>query len=472
MIKKISLFVVFKYVNFVVKGAKGLLIAKVLGPHGFGIWAFLQMVEKYIAYKNFGLYFTLNIELSNNFEDKDFARDYVSKCVNIYVLISLIVFVLTAIFYLLDINIAEKYRLKDFIFILVILATLRNFEKIYANIFRVYNKLKLIIVSEFLLHTLPLLTILFFDGIELIYALLIASVFSLIISISFYSYYSPLKISYFRFFNADSVVDTNVLLKNGFMLLLINVSVYLFNLSSKTFVSTFYSVEQMGYFSFAISITMASLFGMKAARWAIYPNILKKLSSIDERLKLRSFVDKIERMNSYLLINFIHIIILLTPLLFWFFPEYLPANNVLLVLLVAQGIVSMGLGYNTFIMNRKLFKQLVVSNLVALSVVLVGNYFLAFFQVNLLHIGQVILVAYFIVLVGMNFIYRRKVFGEGLIKSFRSLDYYKLLHMFVLGSVVSFSNFFILVVMSLGLFNFFHFSDYRLVKNFFKSGSL
>lgn len=473
MIKKLSLFVVFKYLNFVVKAVKGLLIAKILGPEAFGIWAFLLMIEEYINYKHLGMPFALNVEMANKFDDKEYIQAYASKCFNTYVIISLVMLLFVCAFYLSPVTIFEEYRLKDFIFILFFHSSLRNIQKLYASVFRVFNKLRLIIVSEFLFYTFPLISIFFYEGYELLFALLIAGIIALSVSILFYVIYSPLSISIFRFRNQDII--TSDLLRDGILLFVINISVYLYSLSSKTYVSAFYSKEEMGFFSFAISITGASLLGIKAALWAVYPNILKKLSKIKDNERLKVFIKKVERVNSFLFINLIHLVILLMPALFWLYPEYAPSRPILLMLLVAQAFASMGLGYKSYIMNQKKLGQLAISKVVASGFTIIFNYFLVSMDVDLVYIGQTILLAYLISLIGMNYIYRKGLFKDGFFKAILYMDHTKIMQMLMLAGIVSFVDSYMAVLaafISMVIFNAVHFKDIKLVIHIMKGGKI
>ncbi len=471
MLKKLSFFVLFKYINFAVKGVKGLLIAKILGPYAFGIWAFILMIEQYISYKNLGIPFTLNIELSNNFDNKKFIDDYVTKCFNLYSLIAISFLFIAFLYRILDVQLFSEFKLNDFIVIIVLHATLKNYQSIFANIYRVFNKFKLIIISEFLFHALPLVTVFFYEGTDLIYALLIAAIISLLVSLGFYAYNSPVHISYFKF--TKNNVLTSVIIKDGLLLLMINVSVYLFNLASKSYVSVYYTIEELGQFSFAISITMASLLGIKAALWAVYPNIIRKISSIKDDIELSSFINKIERMNSFLFINLIHIVILVTPILYIGFPEYKPSSDVLIILLVAQGIVSMGIGYNTFIMNRKKFTALVKINLIALIFSLVSNFVIASNGMKLVFIAHIILISYLLVLLGMNSIYRKSLFNETFFGSFKGMELRKLLHMLFLAILITAFgvNTIYIAMTSIVIFNIVNYSDLKLIKGFVKVGA-
>ena len=62
----ILLFTVCRYFVYGLLFARGVLVAKLLGPALYGIWGFLFLVQQYSTYFSVGAHYAINVQLDTN----------------------------------------------------------------------------------------------------------------------------------------------------------------------------------------------------------------------------------------------------------------------------------------------------------------------------------------------------------------------------------------------------------------------
>lgn len=138
-------------------------------------------------------------------------------------------------------------------------------------------------------------------------------------------------------------------------------------IAGRTIVSISYSVETMGFFAMANSITTATLLGLRAVIWVIFPRVLSKTRHGMPENEVATTVEKLNDHYGTAVFLVVFAMILSLPFLFLILPQYKPAENVLIVLLLTQAVLSVVAGYNAVAIARK--KQLLVA---AISLAAVG----------------------------------------------------------------------------------------------------
>jgi O-antigen/teichoic acid export membrane protein len=185
---------------------------------------------------------------------------------------------------------------------------------------------------------------------ELLYALVISQVIGYFLSFVVFVYYSPIKLK-LRF----KLPVQKDLLKSGISLLLYNASFYFILIITRTFVSYFFSIKDLGYFSFTLSFAQASFLALNTVSFLILPKLINrfKYQQSEELYEKMDYVRSNYNLIAFLLIFFT---ILIFPLVLYFLPAY---NNTFIpftLLSVSLAILSGSFGISTlFISTGKEF---------------------------------------------------------------------------------------------------------------------
>lgn len=362
----VLLFTVSRYVGYGLQFVRGILVAKLLGPYLFGIWGFLTLAQQYLSYTGLGLQYAVNVELATgSITDSAEQKEIIGVALTSTTLIACLLGLLGVGIGTLDFTLFDKYSFSQYAPILGVIAGLFHLQQLLTNIYRVYGKLTKIMIGELLSAAVLLLVVLVVRGEALIWVQLGAVALTLLAGIAIFMTNPPFGI----YFSLD-IRCLKRLLSIGIPLLIYNMSFYLIAVAGRTVISVFYDVETMGYYSLANSITTATLLGLNAVAWVVFPDIL---SSTRKGLPDETVIRMVKRVNdlygtSVFLVVFGMILVL--PLLFSWLPQYQLTEGVLGVLLLSQAILSISFGYSCVAIARK--KQLAVAgvSLIALVVVI------------------------------------------------------------------------------------------------------
>ncbi len=361
-----------------------------LGPYYFGLWGFITMVIEYLKYSTLGIQHSLNVELSTIEKEEEKNKDVISKLIGnsliSTLILSSILTIPAVIIYYNGFGFGAKYNLEQYIFLIVAFIIFNNVSLIYINIYRSYINLPRIIFSELIFGILPFVTIFFFKGENLLLALLFAMLFARVISIAMFAIKFPFPFS--LSFNFDLAKK---LIYVGFGLLIYNVSYTLVFLSARTIVSIFYNVEEMGYFTLAFTITSATLMGLNAITFVVYPKILYKLRDGQDNEEAISTVLKYSKIYSTVVSLIILFVIMIAPLVFIFIEEYSPIATALNFLLLAQAIYSYSYIYASMSFARKKQYEVAKFSLILLAIIFCIYLVLGYLQIEYKYIALVII---------------------------------------------------------------------------------
>lgn len=371
---------------------RGILVAKFLGPHLFGVWGFLGLVQQYLSYTSLGLQFALNVEMATAaVTDPQEQEKIIAVALTITALIVGFLGLLGLGIQVFASPLFEKYSFNQYAVILGGIAGLAHLKQVFTNVYRVYGKLARIAASELLSTTMLLLVALVFRDEALILALLGAMVLSGGVTLAIFMIRAPFKI-----FLSFDVRRARSLLVIGIPLLIYNISFYLIAVAGRTIISIFYSVEAMGYYSLASSITTATLLGLHAVTWVVFPSILSRTREGVADEAVAKTVKRVNDLYSISVFLTVFVAILTLPLLFRFLPQYKPAEGVLDILLLSQAVLSITFGYNCVSIARK--KQLAVAGICMIAVVIVVGVGLlvALFKLDFVWIAIAVLLGTFV----------------------------------------------------------------------------
>lgn len=368
----IFIFTISRYLGYGLKVILSIFIAKFLGPYFFGIWGFLNLVQRYLLYTSFGIPNAVTVELSiEGIVHQEKQKEIIGVAFTFSVFVFIILTMSGIGIQFFEIPLSEKFKISQFTTILGIIIGLEHINQLYVNIYRVYKKLTRIIVGEQLIIIIPFAAIILYRGETLLTALLISLMLSRALAITIYTIKPPFILSL-----SFKISQLKELLSIGIPLLIKNLSFFLITLAGHTIISIYYSVETMGFYSLAYAISNSTLLGLNTVAWVVFPAILAKTSNNVPDEEVIKTVKKINDLYGTAVFLFVYGVILVMPCLFILLPNYKPASSVLYILLLSQAIISVSFGYNCVAIARK--KQIKVAQISIIAVIFVASLSLMF----------------------------------------------------------------------------------------------
>lgn len=368
ILNKVVFYIVTRYVTYGIQFLFTFFIAVKLGPYYLGIWGFILLLLNYFALFNLGISNSINVLLVQHKNDALQSDNFVKTSLYLVGFVCGFFILFALYYYFFDIDYFNKYNLKPVFYLITIIAILTHYNNLFTSIFRVKNDIFKISFYQSIIPVLCFIIIFFAKDDRLITLLLIAYVVGNIASlllfildkrISFAGKYSP--------------TDTKEILKKGFHLFIYNTCFYLIMISTKSFVSYFYKVEEFGYFSFTYILSNSILLMLNAFSFIIFPKMIDKLSS-KNKVEITQSLSVIR--NNYIVLAHIlmYFIIALYPVILLFIPQYGATNNLFHVMCLTMLMNVSCFGHNTFLIAQNKEKLIGILALTALLLNVLGCY--------------------------------------------------------------------------------------------------
>jgi O-antigen/teichoic acid export membrane protein len=148
-----------------------------------------------------------------------------------------------------------------------------------------------------------------------------------------------------------SKVIVRVVLRRGLFLLFYNLSAGLILISSKTLVGVFYSVDDMGQFSFANGIAQTAIMGFSVISFILFPKLIEKFNKTD-KISLQIF-ERTKSSYFYACYLTILMVIIILPYILSFFDDYADSYQAIVYLLLAQIILSTSFAHTIQLISNK-----------------------------------------------------------------------------------------------------------------------
>lgn len=349
-----------RYFTFAIQFISSLMIAKYLGPYYLGVWGFITLVIQYLARLNFGISNSVNTIASIHKQDGKYVSEVIGVGVSLLLVLSLLIifFFVSVDFFRLEIG--GKYSFMEYAPYVILIAIIAHFNLLFSNIFRVYGKIAIIAFNQSILPVSLLIVAFIYKGEKLLYALIIAYLSSVLLSFALYIIKSPVSFKPKMQFNLAKKIQNKAL-----YLFIYNASFYLIIITTKSFISEYYTVTQFGYFTFAFTLANAVLLLFQAISFLIFPKLLNRFSSSDNE-KAYSLLDILR--DSYVTISHfsMHLIIFLYPILLLLFPEYESTNKVFVLIGLTVVMYTNSFGYQGLIIAKEKEKMISLIAFVAL----------------------------------------------------------------------------------------------------------
>lgn len=340
------IYIFSRYATYIIQFINSMFIAVYLGPFYLGIWGFLNLILGYIAQFNFGIPQAVNVIVSVNKQD-DY---YVTKVVNVGIVMTALLSVLVLMFFGLNkldiIDIGSKYNLKNYIYPLIVISILTHFNSYLSNIFRIYGDVAAIAINQSLLPLLILFVTPFFRKEELLWAMLYASCAACFISLALYLFRFPIRFKPLFDWNIFKFIQIK-----GWYLFIYHASFYLILLSTRSFISGNYSIEEFGYFTFSFSLANVVLLLLNSISFLIFPKMLNRFSTAGNE-HTSSILFEIRSVYISLSHLLIHFVIMIFPLFLYFFPAYQESSSVFKMTSLTVVLYTNSFGYLGLLMAK------------------------------------------------------------------------------------------------------------------------
>jgi len=376
------LYILTRYGTYFVQLVNSILIASYMGPNYLAIWGAISLVIQYATQFNLGIPHAANTILSINKHHTKYINNVVGASFVLLFIINALISVGFVVLEYINPLFFQKYELGNYILSIIIIAVGLNCSSLLSNVYRVHNRLFEISFSQSILPVITLIFLFFYRGEQLLHNLVCAYAITTIVSCLIFVLRFPIKISWN--FNTHLL---GAIQKKGWNLFLYNSSFYLIMITSRTFVSIYYPVEEFGFFTFSFSLANIFVLILESFSFLIWPKLLNKLSKQDNEQALTS-IENIRMV--YITANnvLIYLGIAIIPFVLLFFKDYSTTKNAFITICIAQIIYSASYGFQGLLIAKG--KESIVARISVL--VLVLNIVLCFLFANVLHISYDLLI--------------------------------------------------------------------------------
>jgi O-antigen/teichoic acid export membrane protein len=303
-------YLISRYSVFFLQFILSLVLASKLDPYHLGLWSFVLLLLNYINQFDFGITHAFNVFLSQKNDDYEHSNLHYSNSLFLILALGLFVLLLSIFSLLFPAKILVKYDIQYKIILIGIIGALQYVNNLFMTLYRINNSFKEITINQSVIVVLSFLILFLDENYAIINTLFIVYIASNIISLVLYIKNSPLqfKLNYVQ----KSYIST--ILKKAGVLFIFNSSTYFIIISTRTFISSYYSVKDFGVFSLAFSLANAFFLLINSIGFIIYPSLLSTFS--DSSSSSERLIDKYRSINNkYLLAS--HLILFISIPLFF-----------------------------------------------------------------------------------------------------------------------------------------------------------
>ncbi|MEQ8217970.1 MAG: hypothetical protein RH981_07035 [Arenibacter sp.] len=373
---KVVLFLFSRYATYLIHFINSLFIAVYLGPYYLGIWGFITLIIQYLNHVNFGIAHSVTAIISIHKSKELYVQKIIGTSLTMLIGLSLIVVLLFTTNEIFNLNMGSKYNFSTYAPMVLLIGILAYFNNLLSSIFRVYGRLFEIAFNQTIYPLLILLAIIFFKIDELLWALVGANFLAFLFSFILYVIKTPVKLKPIFILRLFKLIQIK-----GWHLFVYNTSFFFIVISTRSFVSGFYSVEEFGYFTFAFSLANVILLLLQSFSYLIHPKMLNRFASASNN-KNAELLEKVRDAyvtTSHLLV---HVAILFFPLFLLLFPQYESASEAFKLISLSVVLYTNSFGYSGLLVAKGYEKKLGKLSFLALII----NIITAFILIKVFHV--------------------------------------------------------------------------------------
>ena len=358
---KVVWYILTRYATYGIQFVVSLLCAAKMGPYYFGIWGFVLLLLNYMQQINLGIPHSANILLVQERNNPHSFAVYESTSFYAQGILCVGVAVFAIVNMIWEYPFLNKYSIGWLFYVVCFIAMAAYMVQICTTIYRIKHKLLEIAISQSIVPLLMLLSLFSASGKDLVrwftLAYLIGFSFSLLL------FFLRGKISLKGRPNSNSFYN---IYSKGFFLFVFNACFCLIIISTRTVVSSEYTVSEFGYFTFAYTLADAVILLLAAISFLLFPKSIEKLHT--------SNLTQVKNTIELLRINYMtfthglmYIAFFVFPIITRFIPKYLPALPAIYMMALALIMNTMVCGYSDYLMAQN--KEKILASVSFLSLV-------------------------------------------------------------------------------------------------------
>ena len=365
---KVVSYIVSRYVTFFIQFLSSIYLAINLGPYYFGLWGFMSLILSYISYVNFGVTNSLNILMVQNKNNEKIVKNHVTNSLLLIGILSFLIILMAVYFSFFGIKLFEKYEMGYYFYIICSIGILYHFNSLFGSIYRVKNRL---FELAFFQSAIPLLIFFFMflaKGKALLPILLYVTLFGNFATLILFIINKRIPLG-----GSPSIKGMIEIINKGFYLFIYSTCFFFIVLSTRTFVSYYYKIEEFGYFTFSYTLANSILLLLQALSIVIFPKIIDKLNSNN--------IEEIKRIKKILNINYVTLSYGLIFFALLFFPiivnyanKYHGTLKVLDLTAITVLLFTNSFGYSSHLMAQNKERQLSRISLLAFILNIIINF--------------------------------------------------------------------------------------------------
>lgn len=349
---KLILYIFSRYGIYFIQFINSLFIAIYLGPYYLGVWGFITLVLNYITQFDLGISHSVNAIISVNKDKEVFVKKIIGTSMTMLLGISFFVGAFFFLNWLFDLGVGSKYNFSTYAPIVCLTGIVGYYNALMSNVFRVFGRVLEMAFNQSIFPILILIAIFTFKADSLLWALVIANLIAFGLSLGLYLWRVPIKLRFY--FNKDL---WKIIQVKGWHLFVYNTSFYLIIISTRTFISSYYRVEDFGYFTFAFALANAFLLFLQSISSLIYPKILNRMAN--STLEQANALIELMR-NSYISVAhfLIHIAIAVVPVFILLLPHYSKSGEAFHLIALTVVLYTNSFGYSGLLIAKGKEKRL------------------------------------------------------------------------------------------------------------------
>lgn len=339
-------FVFTRYVTFGLSFINSMFIAVFLGPVNLGIWGFFNMVLQYLTQFNLGIPQSLQAILSTEKKRTNYVANIIGNSFVLTGFLSLVVCLLIALNHFFHLNFGVKYDFEVYALPLLVAVVCTYFSTLYINIFRIYGLLNEVIFFQSGFPIIVLLEVLCLSSNNFLSKLIYSYMGFNILSLIIFTFRCPVKITFIWDRHQLKYIQ-----KRGWHLFLYASSFFFIILSTRSFVSGYYSAEEFGYFTFAFSFANAMLLLISAFAFLLNPKLLNYFSTSD----LKKTQNALHKLRNIFLVSmhlFFYIGFAIFPWFLVFFSKYKASFYAFILLSLTVMLQVHSFGYTNLLIAK------------------------------------------------------------------------------------------------------------------------
>jgi O-antigen/teichoic acid export membrane protein len=269
ILNKVIIYLISRYFTYLIQFITSILIAIKLGPYFFGVYGFVLLLITYFNQINFGISYSNNILLIQNRNNLKIVSDYIVTSLFLIGIYFLLIFLFAILIYNFNFPLIEKYKLGNSIYLVLIVGGLLQLNNLFMMVYRVNNKFLHIAFYQSIVPILVFLSLFYFEEKNLINVIIVAYIIGHFLSLGLFIIGKQIP-----FFGKPTLTNAKIILRKGIFLFVYNASFYFIIISVKTIISSYYTVEQFGMFTFSFTIANSAVLFIDAIAFLIFSKII------------------------------------------------------------------------------------------------------------------------------------------------------------------------------------------------------